>query len=271
MQYLDDRVFDDERLTGLYITIEDVLDEGLNVNATRLVQRRNALVEEYNQAFDYLAERFKARDHFQIFVLNWEADNRIYCGHAWSFATSPQERGACEASVNLYDRIQAYREWSRLRQEAVSAARSRHTGLDITVVPEINNVSMFAQQCNPAKACDHYKTALEILSAGGTLPLCSYSAYEALKSPLFSQIIQRLLTVCDRVIFGEVGFKLTDVPAEKFSKFAGQIQPFLPRIESVVIWNSFEEESNRERGYGLFSGDGAPLNFRNLPQGLGPE
>ena len=272
---LGDPVFDDPRLRSIYLTMEEFEDGGADsVANTLLYKNRVAIAREYADALDFLAARFEKRHDFTLTILNWEGDNKIYCGSAFQFAHSAEARASCEGSGDVRVRMSAYMDWTRLRLEAVEQARQRHPGVTIAFAVEINNVGMFSTRCDPVAACSTFPTLLNALAALGPQPLCSYSAYESLNGGDLAAALERILSRCGRVILGEIGFRRQSAGqptlAAKYDSLQRQLLPFADRIEAIVYWNAFDPPSGPQRGYGLFDADGSPRNVDILPDGLRP-
>ncbi len=86
--------------------------------------------------------------------------------------------------------------------------------------------------------------------------------------------IEQLLSVCNRLILGEVGIRSkggdNDVVRERYGEVEAGLALYRGRISAVVLWNAFEAKQSAAPGYGLFRYDGKPLGITLLPAGLQP-
>jgi hypothetical protein len=266
-------VFDDPRLRALYITFQETTDDShAETDAALLTRDAPRLRAEYDAALDSLARRFQTH-HIPITLLNWEGDNKIYCGSLYAFTQKPDSRAACLREGAPQARIAAFLAWMQFRQQVVQAARQRHPDLDIQVAPEINGINAM-QHCKPAGACDGYPTLLNALGQSAPLPLCSYSAYSSLNAYSLAQDLPRLLAVCHQVILGEVGYRYTgdngDEMRRDYDYLATAIAPFQKSIPAVIAWNAFEADAPHPAGHGLYTSSGTPLEIQFLPAALVP-
>jgi hypothetical protein len=222
-----------------------------------------------------------------IIILNWEGDNFVYCGSAYGFATSPTTRNACLAKYNISSRLNAFVMWSQLRKNAIEAARARHPQMGLAFGVEFNNLDLFTKDCKPdASACADYPTVLSVIpqidpvrtANGEPMPLCSYSAYDSLADQTLGPNLAKIMNSCGRVILGEVGYHYTigqeELIRSEYTYFEQAIQPFLSRIPSIIYWNGFDDTDEAptapRASYGLWLGNGTPLDIQFLPSSLGP-
>ncbi len=270
---LDSRVFDDPRLRSLYITLQGTVDsDRAETDASALERDGRSVTDEYAGAFDVLARRFAGRP-MPITILNWEGDNKVYCGSLYDFTRSVAARAACLRQGDPRDRVAGFVAWTRMRLQAVQEARRRHPGLDLRVGPEVNGLHAL-ETCKPAGDCAGYPSLLSALPRLGRLPLCSYSAYDSLERGTLAADLRLLLRTCQQVILGEVGFRSNGGDgarlAAEYEAFGAEVQPFLDRIPAIVYWNGFEPAPPAHPGHGLFTSDGSPMQIRYIPPDLGP-
>lgn len=263
-QQLGSRTFDDPRLTSLYITLEDTGTDWKMIGGKGIpTQAKLAMRAEYDAAFDYLAKRF-SHHPIPITILNWEGDNEIYCGAAYQFATQAAFRKKCLLAGDPAPRLSRFVDWMDIRQQAVNAANRRHPGLVLRIGYEVNNLRMFSRDCQPAGQCGSFATVLEAVGkARKHVPLCSYSAYDSLNHETLALDLPLLLTICEKLILGEVGFRLAgnnmQAALAKHTAFIDAIRPYIGRISAIIYWNGFESSTGKDLGFGLFTNEGKPL------------
>ncbi|WP_293868723.1 hypothetical protein [uncultured Alsobacter sp.] len=267
--FLKAGALDDPRLRLVMITLHDsfVTRAGAFDPAT-VARDAEAILSDHAAALASLDRRFAGRP-VRIVLSNWEGDNQLFCGSAYTFSRSPDFVRTCSATRgDLSTALQGFIDWIALRDRAIAAYRKGGGTLDVSQAPEVNNLRIFTDGC--LTTCDTGLTLAAGLRARGGWATCSYSAYDGINAGRLGETLDRLASSCRRTIIGEFGFPLDRVKGERlkglYASAAAAIAQRQSTIDAVFIWNAFESEGTRDTGYGLFRADGSPFAWNSLPE-----
>jgi hypothetical protein len=271
-KFLASSVFDDPKLHLLMITLHDFTSAAGShiVDPQFLTQHRDAILQETEDDLSELGRRFKAR-RVSIVISNWEGDNLVYCAHTYQFAIDAAFHAECIARTggDFAARLKGFQQWVDLRDEAIRRFQRESPGLDVIQAPEFSNLNIFTRDCRTG--CDPNLTVFETLAKR---PLCSYSAYDSSGRGTLDADLPRILTTCDHLIIGELGFDLkgndTRALARNYDQAAKALLRFDDRLSGVFLWHAFEN-SKTNPGFALYDNDGRPAHVQFLPACLRPE
>ncbi len=178
-------------------------------NSARMVNEYSEFVYRLHVLFENTGKTF--------ILANWEGDNALYCGAAYSYIHSKEFRSACQSIYPLaydgnrgpHDSVEGMILWLKTRYLGVTAGRERarlegRTGVEVLVAAEISSVRMLRDEGLESVVYD--------VMPGVPFDYVSYSCYESLshsdpESALADDLDSiRRITGSDRVILGELGF-----------------------------------------------------------------
>jgi len=268
-QQLAGAAFSDRRLRLLILTIADFAASGHYTDPVFIAANRARIAAEYTAALAFLDKRLAGMS-VDVVLTNWEGDNMVYCGAAYSYATSPSFRVACPG---IKSRLDGFMAWSELRRGIVESYQAGSPGLHYHYATEFNVMHMLATECKGV--CD---PTLDVLHRLAVLParpaLCSYSAWDSFNRGLLAADLDPIRAVCDQVIIGELGFAATGsanaVAQQGFADAGAAIARNASWIPATILWNAFEVPETVNKGYGLWTVSGAARNLTLLPAALRP-
>lgn len=272
---LEDPVFADPRLKTLILTIGDFTTfPEHQVDPDFIAANRDRIVREYRSALAAI-DRHLGITPVDVVLTNWEGDNMVYCGGVYRFAKDPQFRPGCAGGTEagIGRRLDGLMSWFALRRATVEAYRPVSPNLRLHYAVEFNNLHILDQDCR-GDGCNPALGVFRRLSSEPRPELCSYSSYDGLNRGLLDQDIATMLRVCDKVIIGEIGFPAWGPNTEKaragYAANARALLRWKDRIFAIVFWNAFESKNAADKGYGLWTAEGAPRNITALPPALRP-
>lgn len=266
--FLRAAALDDPRLRLVMITLHDSFVSTSSTYAPDAVARNaEAILADHAGALAALDWRFAGRP-VRVVLSNWEGDNQILCGSAFTFSRNAAFVRSCAATRgDLAKAVDGFLDWIDLRDRAVEAYRKRGGTLDVVHVPELNNVRIFSDGC--LTSCDLSLTLAAAMRQRGGRDTCSYSAYDGINTGRLGEALDRLAATCRRTIVGELGFSLDRVKGERLSGLyasaAAAIAERQSSIDAVFVWNAFETDGTGDTGFGLFRADGSPFAWNSLP------
>jgi hypothetical protein len=217
------------------------------------------LVQEY-EAFAYRLRELAHSRRVQLIISNWEGDNAIYCGSAYSYTISTEFQESCtDAYPGPYagnrrpsESIAGMILWHRARYAGISKgnARADKAGLNskpVLVAPEISAVRMLEAKGLPS--------VLRDVVPHIPFDYVSYSSYESLSSEDPAAVLSsdlrtiRAVAATDRIIVGEVGFPRASTSNGLVAK---TIKVLRAAIESgaayIIQWNLHDGSSADQFG-----------------------
>lgn len=266
--FLRARSLDDPRLRMVMITLHDsFVTRSTSYDPGAVARSADAILADHAAALAALEHRFAGKP-VRIIISNWEGDNQLLCGSAYSFSRSPDFVRDCQATRgDLAKAVTGFLDWIALRDRAIADYRTKGGALDVTQAPELNNVRIFTDGC--VTTCDTALTLATALRGRGGQQTCSYSAYDGINTGRLGEALDRLAETCRRTIIGELGFSLERVKGERltglYASAAAAIARRQSSIDAVFIWNAFENEGTKDTGFGLFRVDGSPFAWNSLP------
>ena len=242
------------------------------VNSSAQIVHRDVLIKEFINALDVLEHAFRGRP-VSIVISNWEGDNLVYCGSAFAYATNLAVREACRRSPlgNPATRLNAFMQWINLRQVVINKYRRSHPGFDVEQAPEFNSLHLFESLNIDGQS----PTVLSALRRGrvGRWPLCSYSAYDSLGKGTLKKDVSNIFKICAHLVIGELGIDRnlsSNIRAMRYSDYRSALNVGGQNIKAVFFWKAFEGQGGKDAGFGLFSDQGADLDYKQIPANLLP-
>jgi hypothetical protein len=174
-----------------------------------------AMIKEYSDLTLYLYEAYR-NTHKRFIISNWEADNEIYCGAAFAYATDSATRTACdvryrsglEGSRSPDESIKGIMLWFQARQQGIEDGRNRALsrgigGKRVYLAPEFCVVRALHDA--------GYKSVLYDVLPYVLFDYVSYSSYESINQANPEKALGDLNTIQDvvgssAIILGEAGF-----------------------------------------------------------------
>jgi hypothetical protein len=230
-------------------------------------QTTGAMLQEYSNLTLHLSETY-ARTGKRFILSNWESDNAVYCGSAYSFVSNPDFRQDCLSHFALYsggasspaEAFEALRIWYQVRARGIAHGRKRAeaAGLRIQTVflaPEFNTVYSLH---------DHgYESMLYDVIPHLTWDYISYSSYESLYNGVASgtgrgvQLSADLDLVAsvagsNSIIIGEAGFSADQVEMTRDTI----AQALNWGVAYLMQWNLYQNATSR--GFELLDPNGNP-------------
>jgi len=146
-----------------------------------------ALVQEYSDLTLYLYQAY-THTYKRFIISNWESDNSIYCGQAYSYATTQSFRDYCDGAYpSLYygnatpaESLKALKLWFQYRQQGIADGRVRAAqlglgGMRVYFAPEF---------CITRALHDRgFQSVLYDVLPSVIFDYVSYSAYESINAP----------------------------------------------------------------------------------------
>lgn len=226
-----------------------------------------ALVQEYSDLTLYLYQAY-ARTHKRFIISNWESDNSIYCGGAYSYAVSQPFRAYCDrvypqiyaGNLTPADSIQALRRWFEARQQGIVEGRARAAqiglgGMRVYISPEVSIVRALHDR---GLASVLYDIVPHVI-----FDYVSYSAYESINEPEpGKRLAADLDTIQDvagssAIILGEVGFSRSSWGAEAVTRTAEVVKAATDwGVAYTFVWNLYDSGNGGD--FGVYGTDGMP-------------
>ena len=223
---------------------------------------RAALEQEYSDMTLYLLRTYPTK---RFILANWEGDNAIYCGAAYSYATDRVMRAACDANYAKWNggipspahALRGFRLWLEERIAGVADGRRRAAAEGIRedgirIAAEMNIVRALRDR--------GFASVLYNVLPGLAVDYVSYSSYESINgaNPAFTlhndlETIRQVTGL--PVIIGEFGFSWRRADALMLSG-AVLAAAEASRVEYAVTWNLFDQSEAEQ--YGLFDCEGNP-------------
>jgi|HubBroStandDraft_1064217.scaffolds.fasta_scaffold02102_8 hypothetical protein len=219
-----------------------------------------ALVLEYSDFTLYLYQTYQGTNK-QFIVSDWESDNAVYCGQAYTYATQPKFRSDCDVNyAALYgnssaaESIEGLKLWYQTRQQGIAEGRNRAAaeglaGVRVLFAPEFCSVHALHDA--------GFQSVLYDVLPSVLADYVSYSAYESINAPdpadtLMADLnIIRNVAGSSSIIVGEAGFSLSFWGAQA-----------VPRTDAVVsaaqawgvtytfLWNLYD--GGPQEDFGLY-------------------
>jgi hypothetical protein len=225
-------------------------------------ENRERIAAEYAQ-FTYALYRAHAGSGRRFILSNWESDNAVYCGSAYSYAIDPNARAACDAAYpQVYgnaspkESLEALRLWFTARWEGIQAGRRQAaadglSGVSVYSAPEINIVNLLPEY--------GLQSVLRDVLPHVPFDYVSYSSWESMghggAAPL-KQDLDRIREIAGAatIIVGEIGWLRREEKAvESLNDALDAAQDW--GAPFVFHWVMYDDAT--EAAFGLFDRSGA--------------
>ena len=206
-------------------------------------------------------------DSGKTFILsNWEGDNALYCGQAYTYTISAAFREQCAAgyptvyggALSPHQAVEGMVLWMKARYLGVTLGRERArseglTGFDVFVAPEICAVHML-------HALGLESVLYDVIPR---IPFdyVSYSSYESLGGSTPAQTLMadldviRTVSGSDRIIIGEFGFSRSADRGALIAKTQAVTAAAIAwGVSYIIQWNLYDEVEDSD--FGLFDVSG---------------
>lgn len=228
-----------------------------------------AVIREYSD-FTLSLYQTHAGSQKQFILSNWESDNAVYCGQAYTYATDPAFRSTCQLQyASGYGvpgpevAFQGLQIWFNARAEGIADGRARAlaAGLDgvgVYSAPEFNIVRALHDNGWPSVLYDVLPSA--------SFDYVSYSAWESINTSSPASTLQTDLdTVRDvigssAIIIGETGFSRLDNDRQTVALTSAVVSAALAwGVPYLVQWQLYDTDA--AHAYGLYdlTGRATPL------------
>lgn len=224
-----------------------------------------ALVQEYSDLTLYLYQAYAHTDK-RFIISNWEGDNSIYCGQAYSYATTQSFREYCDGAYpSLYygnatpaESFNALTLWFQFRQQGIADGRVRAAqlgwgGTRVYFAPEF---------CiTRALHAGGYQSVLYDVLPAVLFDYVSYSAYESINAPQPGETLTedldtiQAVTGSNAIILGEIGFSLSAWGTAAISRTSEVLAAADSwGVSYIFVWNLYD--SSALDAYGAYGTDG---------------
>jgi hypothetical protein len=228
-------------------------------NTTRLVAEYSDFVYRLHVLFAGTGKRF--------ILANWEGDNAIYCGSAYSYAFLDEFRANCDrlypqyygGNENPRESIEAMILWHRARflgaKSGIERARAEGlSGIDVLMAPEISAVRMLHDR--------GFATVLYDVLPRISFDYVSYSSWESLGAAkpadtLASDLdLIRSVTASSSIIVGEMGFSRSAYGDRQLAAVQAYNNAAIRWGAAYIIcWSLYDSDPRND--FGLFDVNGA--------------
>lgn len=235
-------------------------------------ERTAAVVREYSDFSLHLYRAFQGT-HKRFLISNWESDNSVYCGQAYTFATNPVFRETCRAQYfasygirSPGEALRGLKLWFNARAQGIAEGRQRALaeglgGLRVYHAPEFNIVRALREQGLPSALYDVLPAVM--------FDYVSYSSWESINMP---DPVAALWADLDRIrdaigstaiVVGEAGYSRRDFSkgddVTHLSRFLAAAQAW--GVPYVIHWQLYDTDS--ENTFGLYDLRGQPTLLRD--------
>lgn len=228
-----------------------------------------AVVKEYSDFTLYLYQTY-AGSQKQFILSNWESDNAIYCGQAYTYATDPVFRSNCQLQyASSYGvpgpavAMQGLALWLNARSQGIAEGRARAlaaglNGVGIYSAPEFNIVRSLHDNGLPSVLYDVLPSV--------AFDYVSYSAWESINTASPAATLEADLDTIRNVIgskaivIGETGFSRLNDDGQSVVLSGEVISAALAwGVPYLVQWQLYD--SDARNAFGLYdrNGQATPL------------
>ena len=228
-----------------------------------------ALRREYSDFVVYLFQRYAGTGK-RFIISNWEADNAIYCGQAYRYATDPWFRAYCgDMYPQLYgnsgpeESLEGMRQWFRARYQGIVDGRLRAAALGLADVevyfaPEFSNIRTLKE--------NGLESVLHDLIPRVDFDFVSYSSWDSIATENFPQVLAadldmiREVAGSDNIILGEMGFARSTWGSDVVSRTESAITTALAwGVPYVFQWALYDHDAANNFGLYDLVGDITPV------------
>ena len=218
-----------------------------------------AMVREYSDLTLHLYQAY--HDSGKAFIIsNWEADNTVYCGAAYAYATDPKFRAECDAAypalyngnAGPWQTLEGLRRWLETRERGIADGRRRAlavglAGIEVYQAPEISIVHALADA--------GLGSVLYDVLPGMGFEHVSYSSYESINQAdpggALARDIEtiRAITGSPHVIIGEMGFARSQWGSEVIGRLQAVISAAAASgVRLIIHWQLFDQDPQNDFG-----------------------
>jgi len=228
-----------------------------------------AVAQEYNDFTLYLYRTYQHTNK-RFIISNWESDNAVYCGQAYSYAVDPSFRQTCRSQYQANygiaspeDAMQGLKLWFNARAQGIVDGRQRALaeglgGKRVYLAPEFNIVRALHDNGLPSVLYDVLPFAM--------FDYVSYSAWESLNAAdppaaLWADLntIQDVVG-SNAIIVGESGYLRRPGSTEDVTESSRIISTALAwGVAYVVQWQLYDTDSQETFGLYDLAGNPTPL------------
>jgi hypothetical protein len=246
-------------------SFSDCVHQDFLVPAFYTPENRARIVQEYADLTLYLNQTYVGT-HKQFIISNWEGDNAIYCGQAYTYATDAGFRSACDTGYpQLYggnlspdDSFAGLKQWFDARLQGVTSGQESAAAMGIGearvyLAPEFCIVRALRDQ--------GFKSVLYDLLPTVSFDFVSYSAWESINQPdPGGALIADLNTIREvigssAIIVGEFGFSRSQW-GDQVSSLTDQVAAAALSwgVAYLIQWNLYDQGLSND--FGLFDSFG---------------
>jgi len=230
-----------------------------------------ALIQEYSDFTLHLYQTHRST-HKRFIISNWEADNTVYCGQAYVFATDAAFRSACLAQYqHLYgvaspeDALSGLKLWFDARAEGIQDGRRRALaqgigGMRVYMAPEFNMVRVLRES--------GFKSVLYDILPFIAFDYVSYSSYESINAADPAAALRGDLAVIQNIvgssaiIVGEAGFSRRLSNGQDVDRTRAVLAAALEwGVPYAIQWQLYDSQPSGD--FGLYDLDGQPTALAN--------
>ncbi len=218
-----------------------------------------AIAREYSDLTLHLYQTY--HDTGKEFVIsNWEADNAVYCGAAFYYATDRDFRARCDAvypatyggNTSASQSLKGLRRWLETREQGIADGRLRAqslglAGVEVYQAPEISMVHALADA--------GFGSVLYDVLPGLAFEHVSYSSYESInKANPADALTKDLATIREaagaaEVIIGEMGYARSQWGAEGLGRVQAVISAAADSgVRIAMYWQLFDQDPHSDFG-----------------------
>jgi hypothetical protein len=230
-----------------------------------------AIAGEYSDFTLYLYETFRST-HKRFIISNWESDNDVYCGSAYSYATNASARATCDASYpTLYggnkspsESLDGLKLWLQVRHDGIEDGKRRAMlagigGDKVYLAPEFCAVHMLHDA--------GFKSVLYDVLPFVIFDYVSYSSYESINRVSPDAALVADLGLIENVI----GSNAIIIGEAGFSRYTWGNDGVIKRTALVVNaaltwgvpyffqWNLYDQSTQQDFGIYDIAGMPTPL------------
>jgi len=236
-------------LSTIVLSSYDSVTSGANGYGTDYVdpttlsssQKKAQVVAEYRDMTLALYETQKGTGK-KFIITQWESDNSIYCGAAYSYVTDVAFRASCDAQTPTpTQRLEGMKTWFQLRQQGISEGRAlaaQNGWGGVTVEDGIQfNSYQFIKDAG-------YKSTLYDIIPIVRPAYADYSAWESSEGGTLDRDLAAIKTYLapygSELVIGELGLKYMNASSISAWRWLETVKAGLrAQLEHIILWEAF--------------------------------